>query len=177
MPVPRHTVAIPHVQLAAKAAADGVTELRVHGVSGTPPDAVLGDLAPEQVMGDATAGFWRSSDHRADPGDVTSERDVDRHVEVFSWGGLTSGSKLRVLWLALLPFLLANLAGWMCPARTRRSPWGFRLHRLAHGLCALALTVNAALIALLISADICGYQTARAGWCWTYGQFSGASHH
>jgi hypothetical protein len=88
---------------------------------------------------------------------------VDRHVEVFSWGGLTSRSKIRVLWLALLPFLFANLAGWMCPPGTRASAWRFRLHRLAGGLCALALTVNAALIAVMISADINAYQTSRAG--------------
>ena len=84
-------------------------------------------------------------------------------MEVYSWGGLTSQSKVRVLWLALLPFLFGNLAGWMCSARTRRSAWRFRLHRLAAGLGALALTVNAALIAVMISADVVAYQTARAG--------------
>ncbi len=84
-------------------------------------------------------------------------------MEVYSWGGLTSRSKVRVLWLALLPFLFANLAGWMCPAATRNSAWKFRLHRLAAGLGGLALTVNAALIAVVISADVIAYQTARAG--------------
>ncbi len=66
MPIPRHSTALPSVQLAAGAADGGVTELRVHGVGGSPPEATLGDLAPEQVMGDATAGFYRSSDHRAE---------------------------------------------------------------------------------------------------------------
>ena len=163
MPVPRHSVAESSVQLPVTSECGGVTELRVHGVGGTPPDAVLGDLAPEQVSGDAIAGFYRSSDHRASDGDRTARLDVDRHVEVYSWGGLTSQSKVRVLWLALLPFLLANLAGWMCSATTRKSPWRFRLHRLAAGLGALALTVNAALIAVMISADVVVYQTARAG--------------
>jgi hypothetical protein len=159
MPVPRHSVAVPSVQLPVAAECGGVTELRVHGVGGTPPDAILGDLAPEQVSGDAIAGFYRSSDHRASDAGL----DVDRHVEVYSWGGLTSQSKVRVLWLALLPFLFANLAGWMCSARTRESAWRFRLHRLTAGLGALALTVNAALIAVMISADVVAYQTARAG--------------
>jgi hypothetical protein len=163
MPIPRHSVALPSVQLAAQADCAGVTELRVHGVGGSPPDAILGDLAPEQVSGDAIAGFYRSSDHRASDEDRDAHVDVDRHVEVFSWGGLTSRSKIRVLWLALLPFLFANLAGWMCPPGTRASAWRFRLHRLAAGLCALALTVNAALIAVMISADINAYQTSRAG--------------
>ena len=163
MPVPRHSVALPSVQLAVAPDSGGVTELRVHGVGGSPPDAILGDLAPEQVSGDAIAGFYRSSDHRASDGDRDARRDVDRHVEVFSWGGLTSRSKIRVLWLALLPFLFANLAGWMCPPGTRTSAWRFRLHRLTSGLCALALTVNAALIAVMISADVNAYQTSRAG--------------
>jgi len=163
MPIPRHSEALPSVQLAAVPGSGGVTELRVHGVGGSLPDAILGDLAPEQVSGDAVAGFYRTSDHRASALDRDERRDVDRHVEVFSWGGLTSKSKIRVLWLALLPFLLANLAGWMCSPRTRASAWRFRLHRLASGLCALALTVNAALIAVLISADVNAYQTSRAG--------------
>jgi hypothetical protein len=163
MPVPRHSEKLPNIQFPAMAGSGGVTELRVHGVGGSPPDAILGDLAPEQVSGDAIAGFYRSSDHRASDGDRDERRDVDRHVEVFSWGGLTSRSKIRVLWLALLPFLFANLAGWMCPHGTRVSAWRFRLHRLAAGLCALALTVNAALIAVMISADVNAYQTSRAG--------------
>ena len=163
MPIPRHSVALSSVQLPVVAECDGVTELRVHGVGGTPPDAILGDLAPEQVSGDAIAGFYRSSDHRAGDGDRDARLDVDRHVEVYSWGGLTSQSKVRVLWLALLPFLFANLAGWMCSARTRNSTWRFRLHRLAAGLGGLALTVNAALIAVMISADVVAYQTVRAG--------------
>ena len=163
MPLPRHSVALSSVQLPVAAECDGVTELRVHGVGGTPPDAILGDLAPEQVSGDAIAGFYRSSDHRAGDGDRDARLDADRHVEVYSWGGLTSQSKIRVLWLALLPFLLANLAGWMCSAKTRESAWRFRLHRLAAGLGALALTVNAALIAVMISADVVAYQTVRAG--------------
>ena len=36
-----------------------------------------------------------------------------RHRESYSWGGLTSGKASRALWLLLLPFALANLAGWM----------------------------------------------------------------
>ncbi|HUA29332.1 MAG TPA: hypothetical protein VMC03_10640 [Streptosporangiaceae bacterium] len=163
MPIPRHSTELPSVQLAAEAECGGVTEVRVHGVGGSPPEAILGDLAPEQASGDAIAGFYRSSDHRAAASDRLAGLDADRHVEVYSWGGLTSRSKVRVLWLALLPFLLANLAGWMCSESTRRSPWRFRLHRLAAGLGGLALTVNAVLVAVMISADVFAYQTVRAG--------------
>src|SRR6266851_9365772 len=111
MPIPRHSVALPSVQLPVVAECGGVTELRVHGVGGTPPDATLGDLALEQVSGDAIAGFYRSSDHCASAPDWYARLDVDRHVEVYSWGGLTSRSTVRVLWVALLPFLFGNLAG------------------------------------------------------------------
>jgi hypothetical protein len=157
MPIPRHSIAVASVQLAQTGECGGVTELRVHGVGGSPPDAVLGDLAPEQASGDQIAGFYRSDDYRASPSDQETGRDGDRHVEVYSWGGLTSRSKVRVLWLALLPFLFGNLAGWMCSVRTFESGWRFKLHRLSHGLCGLALTVNAALIAALISADLLAY--------------------
>src|SRR3989440_5334890 len=163
MPIPRHSTALPSVQLAAQDATTGVTELRVHGVGGTPPEATLGDLAPEQVMGDAIAGFYRTSDHRASAADEAGGLDTDRHVEVYSWGGLTSRSKIRVLWLALLPFLFANLAGWMCPPGTRASAWRFRLHPLAPRLCAPALTVNAGPIAAMISADVNRYPAPPAG--------------
>jgi hypothetical protein len=158
MPIPKHTESLASSQLAPAVDCTGVTELRVHGVGGTPPDAILGDLAPEQVWGDRIAGFYRTSDHQASPDD-----DVKRHVECYSWSGLTSRSKSRVLWLALLPFMLGNLAGWMCSAKTRSSDWRFALHRAAAGLGTLALTINAVLVAVLITVDILGYQTVRTG--------------
>src|SRR5260370_8617503 len=163
MPIPRHSMAVASVQLPLAGGCEGVPELRVHGVGGSPPDAILGDLAPEQASGDQIAGFYRSGGHRASPADETTGRDADRNVECYSWGGLTSRSKVRVLWLALLPFLFGNLAGWMCSVRTRKSDGRFRLHRLSHGLSGLALTVNAALVAVLISADLLAYQAVRAG--------------
>ena len=101
------------------------------------------------------------SDSRASDG-PGAHLDVDRHVEVFV-GRPDLAEQDPGLWLALLPFLFANLAGWMCSAKTRNSTWRFRLHRLAAGLGALALTVNAALIAVMISADVNAYQTTRAG--------------
>src|SRR5204862_520206 len=111
----------PGIALQALMQNDGSRAELAQGTPGPaylPPDATLGDLAPEQVAGDAIAGFYRTSDHAATQQDRDARRDVDRHVEVYSWGGLTSRSKIRVLWLALLPFLFANLAGWMCSAST-----------------------------------------------------------
>jgi hypothetical protein len=120
---------------------------------------MLADQAPVQVWGDRIAGFYRTSDHRARPGDD----DVDRHVECYSWGGPAARRRTRVLWLVVLPFLLGNLAGWMCSARTRGSRGRFAFHRASAGLGALALTINAVLVAVTITADVLGYQTVRAG--------------
>ena len=77
-----------------------VTELRVHGVHGTPPSALLGDPFPEQVAGDSDARFYRSR---------TAAGDNPRR-EAFWWSHMTSGSPLRAFWLLFLPFALVNLA-------------------------------------------------------------------
>lgn len=179
MPVPQYSTDVPSVPLAPRDDHLGaVTELRVHGVSGTPPGALLADLAPVQVWGDKSAGFYRSAQHKvhdgtaaagtardtaASGGSPSGSADVTRNVEAYSWGALTSGNGLRVLWLVLLPFLLGNLSGWMCARRTRDDRGLFFLHRVACGLGCLALTVNAAFVVALITADVAGYQPVRAG--------------
>jgi hypothetical protein len=114
-----------------------VIELRVHGVSGTPPEALLG-LPTElikAVSGDNAAGFYRPrvTDWEAESADDAGADcglDIDRHpmdatpehgpvwkrsVEAYSWGGLTSGPASRALWLLFLPFIFINLAHWMLP--------------------------------------------------------------
>lgn len=128
----------------------GVTELRLHGVGGGTPEQLLGDLAPQQVAGDRIAGFYRTADTAADSG--------GRHVEAYSWGGLTSYSGWRVLWVLLLPFALANVAGWMCTRATYRSRWRFRLHRTVVRWAALGLTVNLLVLLAMTGMDLVGYQ-------------------
>jgi hypothetical protein len=169
----RGTPKRPSGVVAPVVALDGqVTEIRVHGVGGTPPDALLDDLAAEQVGGDRVAGFYRTADLEST---TIGASGVNRHVEAYSWGGLTSRSGVRVLWLLLLPFMLANLAGWMYrgPQGTAGRPQGVRFacHRVASGLACLALTVNTALVAVLIAVDLLSYQATRAGlaghwWLW-----------
>ena len=100
-----------------------VLELRVHGVSNTPPAVVLGvatgpgnpppdhDSCPRLVAGDTTTGFYRPS--RTDPTEPVT-------VEAYSWGQLTSGVRAakdirRALWTLLLPFTLANVALYARP--------------------------------------------------------------
>ena len=57
----------------------GVSELRLHGVGGTTPENLLGDLAPQQVSGDRIAGFYRTAD-------LVGRQVPRRHVEAYSWG-------------------------------------------------------------------------------------------
>ncbi len=95
--------------------ASGSIELRVHGVSGTPPDSLLDRQEVHRVGGDGQAGFYRPSllrqsrDTTPTPPFAAEPSDAPQ-LEGYSWGGLTSGSSGRALWLTLLPFTLANLA-------------------------------------------------------------------
>jgi uncharacterized membrane protein YhaH (DUF805 family) len=124
-----------------------VTEIRVHGVGGSTPASLLDDPNPTLVSGDRIAGFYRS------------KREGDREVEAYSWGGLTSRSGIRVLWLFLLPFMLANLAGWMCAKRLHdgRRLW-FWIHRWLVRWAGLALTLNLLLVTAMITMDVVAYQ-------------------
>jgi hypothetical protein len=95
----------------------GVTELRIHGVSGTPVTSMLQHPHPVQVSGDKQAGFYRRGS--ADDPDDTPEDPPGRRLEAYSWGGLTAGSGARAFWLLLLPFTLVNVASWAHPVRPR----------------------------------------------------------
>ncbi|SEG99890.1 hypothetical protein SAMN05444920_114166 [Nonomuraea solani] len=134
-------------------ALSGVTELRLHGVGGTSPQALLDDLTPMRVSGDRIAGFYRTADQDG------------RHVEAYSWGGLTSGSSWRVLWLLLLPFALANMAARMFPAWLPDRPVRFRLFRWAARLASFALTLNLVMLAAVIPIDYVAYQCGGVEAC------------
>ncbi|MFC4007323.1 hypothetical protein ACFOY2_08825 [Nonomuraea purpurea] len=131
----------------------GVTELRLHGVGGTSPQSLLDDLQPMQVAGDRIAGFYRTADREG------------RHVEAYSWGGLTSGSAWRVLWLVLLPFALANLAARMFPSWLPERPVRFRLFLWAARLASFGLTLNFVLLAAAIPIDYVAYQCGGVPSC------------
>jgi len=131
----------------------GVTEIRVHGVGGATPEAQLTDLSPQQVAGDRVAGFYRSADAQG------------RHIEAYSWGGLTSRSGSRVFWVLLLPFMLANLAGWMGSRAVMERPGLARVHRWTSRWAALAITLNGFLIVALITAEVLGYQCGGQPQC------------
>lgn len=148
-PVPREYGAVP---------LDGLVEIRIHGVGGSTPQALLNDPNPERVAGDATTGFYRTKDglHRTTSGPRRAEDPEERHTEAYSWGGLTSGSGWRVLWLPLLPFMLANMAGWaLRPARggipSPRMRWASRF-------VALGATLNVVLVLTLAALDVLAFQ-------------------
>lgn len=136
-----------------------VTEIRVHGVGGTPPEDMLDDPHPDQVTGDRFAGFFRKA----------KEEDPNRHVEAYSWGGLTSRSVARSLWLLLLPFTLVNVGGWMVEAdvdapRDKRQ-WHAEIQERAIRVIAALMSVSFVAWIAAITVDVVAYQCARRAPC------------
>lgn len=124
-------------------------QLRVHGVSGTTPEELLGvEAVDPPVAGDDLVGFVRPV---RDTGDGEGG-----DLEGMSWGRLTSGSVIQATWLLLLPFAVLNLGYW---ARS----WN-REGRLAgayRGLVraiGLSLTATIVFTAATITVDQLGWQ-------------------
>ena len=145
-----------------------VVELRVHGVSGTPPEALLGCPTEfiEQVAGDKSAGFWRRRKWIDDASNADTDDDLAapdtlrwrRVMEAYSWGGLTSRRANRAVWLLFLPFIFINLAHWMLPpaAKERRSAGSIAVALLR--LLALSFTLTLMLAAALAVMDVMVWQ-------------------
>ncbi|MFI6928312.1 hypothetical protein ACIBIZ_50890 [Nonomuraea spiralis] len=144
------------------ATVEGVTELRVHGVSGTPPADILNHPHPWQVAGDGTTGFYRRWWPAGQPAGEHVDVPGVRHREAYAWGGLTSGGRTIALWLLLSPFSLANLAYFMLPRPEGARPEGARAEgaRL-EGARRLRHAVEAALrlFALLLTGTLVGAVT------------------
>lgn len=111
-------------------------ELRVHGVSGTPPRAILYTdpitLTPAE---EPTKIYQRP------------EVDSDFDTVAFHWANLTSGSRLTALWILLSPYALANAAGWMAGWRRQASgalaggpSWQMKTGQTAVRAAGLAIT-------------------------------------
>jgi hypothetical protein len=133
------------------------TELRVHGVSGTPPESMLEHPTVRRVAGDGASGFYR----RVWQSRSISADDAADVLEAYSWGGLTAGSKLRALWLLLLPFLLVNVAFYARPAGLAR--WRWTLGAAVQRLFALTITATLVLATVNISMDFAGWQCMPPG--------------
>src|SRR5438552_3124899 len=129
------------------------TELRVHGVSGSPVERTLDRPLVEQVAGDSDAGFFRPKHEYGaltGPGGAT--------LEGYRWGNLTAGAAARALWLLLLPFMLANVALWLRPPGRPRAAY-----RIVCRLFAATVTGTFVLAWAGVSLDLVAWQCAGAG--------------
>ncbi|MET7333115.1 hypothetical protein [Nonomuraea sp. NPDC005650] len=145
----------------------GVTELRVHGVSGTPPEGMLNHPHPWLVAGDGTTGFYRRWWTEGRPDGEHADVPEASHREAYAWGGLTSGGRTIALWLLLLPFALANLSYFMLP-RPRRGTGLRHVTEAAQRLFALLLTGTLVGAVTRASVDLVGWQCTAAGRACTY---------
>lgn len=128
-------------------------ELRIHGVSGTPPELMLGVRNVVQIAGDLRGRFYRPSDS------LGQEMRLNRNhlVEGYHWGQFTAGSWRQGLWLLLIPFGFLNASVFMLPD-PRLAP---RKTRWAHSACASAIRVlgivQTGILAMAISALLIGH--------------------
>jgi hypothetical protein len=154
----------------------GLVEVRIHGVSGTAATSMLETSDTMLVAGDAVSGFHRrrawTGYGPAEAGkELTSEgRPLRRHLEAYTWGGLTSGAASRALWLLLLPFTFVNVAAWGHPSAglDRRTPWRNRRIKALLAtlrLLGLTLTVLLLLAASGVAQDVIGWQCGSRPEC------------
>jgi hypothetical protein len=138
----------------------GLTEIRIHGVSGPDPRNILETPEVFRVAGDNITGFMRRLENGV-YGPVDAPRPA-RAMEAYSWRGVSSGGSSRAIWLLLAPFALLNVASWMHPippdpndaTRPRVDPWNDGRVRVLHALLrALALSLTA-MFGLVIAAAL-----------------------
>lgn len=139
-------------------------ELRIHGVSGTTPEDMLGTTQVEDVAGDALVRFVRAAEPAA--------RDLPGGgvLEAVSWGRLTSGLAAQAAWVVMLPFALVNLAMWTSRSftatgsRPRSARTGATRAAASRGsvrLLGLTVTVVVTLATALLAMDLVAWQCGR----------------
>ena len=132
-------------------------EIRVHGVSDTPPEDVLGSAFVRQVAGNYQGRIFARANAAGDSQQVTG----GRWLEAYHWGQYTSGSWRQGLWLVLIPFVFANAATFMLPRAVKG--WGLFWRRLANAmlrLVGLCLTATFAFALGYIVVDVLARQWA-----------------
>jgi len=125
-------------------------ELRVHGVSGTPPESLLGVPHVVQVAGDDYSRFFRPVPESA--GHV---------VEAYHWGRFTSGSWRHALTLLLIPFGMVNATQFMLP-----DPGDDRRSKTLHAVAGACLRAIALLLTGLFAFAVCLILIDLVGWRW-----------
>jgi len=148
---------------------EAAVELRVHGVSGTAPESLLDRVLVTQVAGDDIAGFYRPRlpDERTDdsPHPFLEARPNAAQLEGYNWGGLTSGSPGRALWLFLLPFTLINIAPRARPLPAEDSAFLRTVTWLVSRWLALALTLLLVVTTAGIGVNLAGWQCTFSDAC------------
>ena len=150
---------------AARAATTGAysVELRVHGVSGTPPGVMLTSEHVRQVAGDERSRFFRPCDASGDE----AQSDPTRILEGYHWGQFTAGTWRQGLWLVLIPFGFVNAAAFMLPDPRSHRRGASIAHTTASALIRLVgigQTCTIALASSLIFVDLLTGQAQRASW-------------
>lgn len=118
-------------------------ELRIHGVSGT---SAVDLLEARPVAAD--------TDPRVD---LTKPAPTGPWTRAFRWSSLTSGDARSAAWILLLPYMLANLAGWALPPR--RSIWRHRFDVTLVRIVGAMLTAMFSLVTAYGFIAIGGYAT------------------
>lgn len=110
-----------------------------------------------RVAGSDEAGFFRPAEWIPTPGAAD-------HLEAYSWGGITSRSRSRALWIFLLPFAMLNVSGWMFPSR---SAGGWKRHTSVATVRMASLLTTAVFTAMFghLMIDLVGWQCATAADC------------
>ena len=137
-------------------------EIKIHGVSGTPPERMLGIQDPRRLDG----GNDNASFYGFGPGDPRPV--ANRETVAFSWAKMTSGRTGQALWLLLLPFGLLNVARFMTPtSRADEDGIGRRSTDGILRVMGLALTLLLIAAVTLVTVDMLGWQgfprTSRYG--------------
>jgi hypothetical protein len=149
-----------------------VTELRIHGVSGSNGPTMLEHPTALQVAGDNITGFYR----RWNP-DGEGRPSVGWKLEAYSWGGLTEKPLASASWLMLAPFMIYNLAHFMLPAEPEpelgsepesepeleselKPGWRYQLARGMLRLLALAATIQFVTAVATVTVSTIAWQAA-----------------
>ena len=131
-------------------------ELRVHGVSGTPAEEVLGSAHVCQVAGDDRTRAFRAADAQG-----TEVPPVDGHVrEAFHWGRWTSGTWTQALWVLLVPFGVLNAAQFMLPGPHDAAS------RSAHATCGVVLRLLGSVLTVLLALGASAVLVDLLAWQW-----------
>lgn len=136
-------------------------ELRVHGVSGSPPESMLLSAHVVQVGGDEKSRFFR-------PAGLQGQElppDRGRVLEAYHWGRFTSGTWRQALWLLIIPFGIVNAAQFML-SRPGTSVWARRWHAVSGAMLrvlGVGLTCLLIFSSAVVGMDLLGWQWAGAG--------------